>query len=214
FDMPVGWPRVSAAFHDQLLLAGPIATFAAYFYCANLSGRRRLVALPTAPRVGHLSVLRSFALVLGWVLAAYLLPFVPLVVHTAVTESHGSIDLFAALAGPVGMCLAIALGCVAGTSFPRPVAAPAAAVLVFLLFQLPNLGLPEVAGFVPTLGQRTVTYGLVEYPVFVAYRLVSMFVLSALLLGAAGLVARRARPAEWIGWRSGAALCVGILLVT
>src|SRR5699024_10179809 len=119
FDMPVGWPRVSAAFHDQLLLAGPIATLAAHFYCASLSGRRRLVALPSAPRVGHLSVLRSFALVLGWMLAAYLLPFVPLMVHTAVTESHGSIDLFAALAGPVGMCLSTALGCVAGTSFPR-----------------------------------------------------------------------------------------------
>ncbi|GAA1227294.1 hypothetical protein GCM10009676_06810 [Prauserella halophila] len=213
FDMPVGWPSVSAAVHDQLLLAGPIATMASYFYCSNLAGRRVLLALPTATRVGHVSVLRSFTLLLIWMLAAYLVPFIPLFVYMTATASYGSIDVFAALTGPVGMGLAVALGPVLGTALPYPVLAPAAAVLVFLLFQLPNVAEPAAAAFVPTLGSP-VRLGVVENPVLVAYRLVTMLVLTAFTLGLAGMLARRVRPNELVSWRVGGALGAVVLLVS
>lgn len=213
FDMPVGWPRVSASVHDQLLLAGPIAAMASYFYCSNLAGPRALLALPTAPRVGHVSVLRSFALLLSWMLSAYLLPFVPLFVYMAASATYGSIDVFAALAGVTGMALAVALGCVLGTALPYPVLAPAAAVLVFLLFQLPNVAFPAAAAFVPTLGHNPMMLGVAENPVLVAYRLVAMLVLTAFAVGLGGLLARRARSNELVSWRTGGALCAVVLLV-
>ncbi|WP_199430871.1 hypothetical protein [Qaidamihabitans albus] len=212
FDRPVEWPRVSAAVHEQLLLAGPIAAMASYFYCSNLAGRRALLALPTAPRVGYVSVLRSFTLLLTWMLSAYLLPFVPLFVYMTATATYGSIDVFAALAGPTGMGLAVALGCALGTVLPYPVLAPAAAVLVFLLFQLPNVADPAAAAFVPTLG-HPMALGHTENPVLVAYRLVAMLVLTAFALGLAGLVARRTQPSEFVSWRTAGALCAVVLLL-
>ncbi|PRX50382.1 hypothetical protein B0I33_102503 [Prauserella shujinwangii] len=213
FDRPVGWPRVSAAVHDQLLLAGPIATMASFFYCANLAGRRALLALPTATRVGHVSVLRSFRLLWTWMLSAYLLPFVPLFGYLTARATYGGIDVLAALAGPVGMGLAVALGCALGTALPNPVLAPAAAVLVFLLFQLPNVAEPAAAAFVPTLGHSPVTLGEAENPLFVAYRLVAMLVLTASALGVAGLVARRVPPREFVSWRTAGALSAVVVLL-
>lgn len=211
-DLPVEWPRTSAAFHELLLLAGPIAATAAYFYCASLSGRHSLLALASAPRAGPPSVLRSFAVVLASMVAAYLVPLVPLAVHTAATATYGSFDVLAALAGPTGLALAVAVGCALGTVLSRPVLAPGVGVLVFLLFQLPNITLPAAAAFVPTLGSP-VTVGVFENPAFVVYRLVTMGVLAALVLGAAAMVARGARGRELVTLRSGIAALAATVLV-
>src|SRR5699024_3196818 len=101
--------------------------------CASLSGRTMLVALTSAPRVGWQSVVRNFGLLCGWLVPAYLLPFAALWGYLGVTADYGSPDVLAALAGPVGMSLAVALGCVLGTALPYPVLAPGIGLLVFLL---------------------------------------------------------------------------------
>src|SRR5699024_3843265 len=153
-----------------------------------------------------------FGLLCGWLVPAYLLPFAALWGYLGVTADYGSPDVLAALAGPVGISLAVALGRVLGTALPYPVLAPGIGLLVFLLFQLPNMVTPGTAALVPTLG-HPLQLGLYENPIFVGYRLLTMLVLVVVFLGLAGMLARRARWADFRRWRVGLLTLLAFVLV-
>src|SRR5699024_334402 len=93
-----------------------------------------------------------------------------------------------------------------------PVLAPGIGLLVFLLFQLPNIVTPGTAALVPTLG-HLLQLGLYENPVFVGYRLLTMLVLVVVFLGLAGMLASGARWADVLRWRVGLLTLLALVLV-
>jgi hypothetical protein len=209
------WVKTSAAVHEQLALAGPLAAGVASYYAAKLSGRRSLLSLGSSSRVGLASVLRHSLMLASWMTVAYATALAPVVIITAHGATAGGPDLLAIASGLLGMVSVVILGYTLGLVVPSTLFAPVAAAVAFLFLQLPNYYSSSWAGVIPLQGVEP-TLGRLENPPVVAYRLLFLATLTVVLVvgGARFLRARRTRgPASRVGAFTGLVLPVVLAVV-
>lgn len=128
----VGWPyplwvQTSAQFHQQFTWAGLIAGTSACWYATMLHSKNQ------ALRAGAQAVTRQLAVLSGWLVGAYLVALLPLVVSTVVTDGVGTPDPLAMLSGVLAMVAAVTLGYALGTVVASPVMVPIVAVGFYAL---------------------------------------------------------------------------------
>lgn len=204
------WVKTSAAVHEQLALAGPLAAGTASYYAAKLSGRRSLLSLGSSSRIGLASVLRHCLMLASWFTVVYATALAPIVIDTARGATAGGPDLLVIASGLLGMVTVVILGYTLGLVVPSTLFAPVAAAVAFLFLQLPNYYSSSWAGVIPLQGVVP-TLGRLENPPVVAYRLLFLTVLTAVLVlgGARFLRMRHARgPASRAGAFTGLVLPV------
>lgn len=130
------WIDTSQQFHEQLLLAGPIAAAAATYYAGRYAAPRRVASQPWAPRAGRPIALRHLR-TLGFAFAtSYLVGLLPLLVMTIVRAEAESPYLLTMLTGFAGLAAAIAVGYAVGVLSGTAWLTPLTLVAGFVTMQL------------------------------------------------------------------------------
>jgi hypothetical protein len=143
------WPATSVLVHEHLSIAGPVAAAAAFHRWATLA---RPTSMFAAARLGGTDKpehWHSFLRVWAVCAVAYTAGLLPIFVHTAVSASYGGPAVGSILLGYLGLGFAVAIGQFLAAVAPSPVLTVFAAVLVFLLLQLPQVALKGFGAVLP-----------------------------------------------------------------
>jgi hypothetical protein len=159
----LGWPyplwvQTSAQFHQQVAWAGLIAGTSACWYASVLHQRDQIWA-PWAPRLSMPAATRHLTVLSGWLVGAYLVALLPLLMSTVVTGGVGTPDPLAMLSGVLAMVATVAIGYAAGTVVPSAVMVPIVAAGFYALLTVGSTGEGYAAAAPvlyrePDLGQR------------------------------------------------------------
>jgi hypothetical protein len=194
------WAQTSAQFHQQFAWAGLIAGASTCWHATMLHAKERIWAQPGAPRVGVPVVTRHLTVLVGWLVGAYLVALLPLVVSTALTGGIGAPDPLAMLSGLLAMVAAVALGYALGAVVPSVVMVPIVAVSFYGLLVA---GVAEGDHFAtvapvldaePELGQRE------SLPLLV-FRIALFVVITATAVSLAGKSLSRTATGATHPWR-------------
>jgi len=145
------WVQTSAQFHQQATWAGLIAGTSACWYATVLHPQDRIWAQPQAPRMGHLAVTYHLTTLIGWLVGAYLVALLPLVVSTVIAGGIGASDPLAMSSGVFAMVAAVAVGYTAGTVMPSKVTVPIVAAGFYALLVIGSAGGERYATVTPAL---------------------------------------------------------------
>ncbi|MCE7010269.1 hypothetical protein LWC34_46815 [Kibdelosporangium philippinense] len=160
------WAQTSAQWHQQFMWTGALAGTTACYYAFRLNAADRMWTQPRAPRLGIRVVLAHLALLMAWLLGAYVLALLPLTVRGGI----GSPALLVMLSGVLAMAAAIAIGYVLGTLVPSAVIMPITALLLYASFVISGI-YGDVVGPVSPVLYAEPQMGQTESAQLVAFRL-------------------------------------------
>jgi hypothetical protein len=195
------WVQTSAQFHEQFTWAGPIAGTSACWYATVLHPKNRIWMQPGAPRGGTPAVIRHLTVLVGWLVGAYLVALLPLVVSTVLADGIGTPDLLAMLSGVLAMVAAVALGYAVGTIMPSPATVPIVAAGFYALLVVGRAEgeryatVAPVLYLEPELGQRE------SLPLLV-FRIALFIAVTAAAIGLAGKSLSRTATGTAQPWRT------------
>jgi hypothetical protein len=129
------WQQVSQQFHEQLVLAGPIAAAGATYYAGRLFAADRVYAQAWSPRSGYPALVRAYTTFAGTLTVSYLLAFLPLLVIASTRSEVGGPDFRVILTGVLGLVALTAMGFAVGVISGSAWLAPLVLVLSFILMQ-------------------------------------------------------------------------------
>ncbi|SFB63135.1 hypothetical protein SAMN05216266_13331 [Amycolatopsis marina] len=133
------WIQTSQQFHEQLLLAAPIAAAAGTYYAGRHAAPDRIASQPWAPRAGMPIVLRHLRTLTIAFTISYLLGLLPLVAVTVASADFGGPHVLIMLTGVAGLIAAITVGYLIGVLAGTAWLAPITLVVTFVLMQSPHI---------------------------------------------------------------------------
>lgn len=148
------WPMTSALAHEHLSLVGPVAAGAAFYRWATLGRPTGLFAAARLEGTDKPEHWLTFLRVWAVCAVAYTVGLVPIFVHTAVSATYGGPDVGAILLGYLGLGFAVAIGQFTAAVAPAPVLTVFVPLLVFLLFQLAQIGVNSFGAVLPVQWTR------------------------------------------------------------
>lgn len=203
------WQVASALAHEHLSLVGPLAAATAFHRWALLADPGKLFAaarLAGTDRPEHWAGFLRVWLVLG---VAYTAGLVPIFVHTAANATYGGPALGPIVAGYLGLGFTIAVGQLLAALVPVPVLSVVAALVVFLLLQLPQTVDRSFSAVLPVQWHE-LYLNESENPTALLFRIIALTALTAALVGASRIVGRADRRVAVTPASAGA---VGLLVL-
>ena len=174
----LSWDVVSSTWHEVLWLGGVLIAAISGLYGALFHGRR--ASLHAArPRAGVIQLGSAAAGLFGWSLLGLCLGMAPSVWRASSTATWGRLDPRDVLIAILGTAFLASLGLVLGVIMSHWLAAPAAAVLAYLVGALPMSGLLRPAALLQPVQQ---------WPPSTQFHLsnpTTIFTVNALILGTA-----------------------------
>lgn len=204
------WVYTSLQFHEQLLLAGPIAAAAATYYGGRLVRAGRLFAQPCAVRAGGPVVVRHLVTLCGTFLVAYLIGLAPLVVLTIMYAQAGGPVFAGVVTGLLGMIMLTTLGYGIGAITGSAWLTPLTLVLAFVGVQSTAYAYDKFAAVDPVTN-FAFTLGRVPAWPITGYR-IAFFVFVTIAI--AVVAARAARHQRRLHLPSAVSMGLFVLLVT
>lgn len=131
------WVQTSAAVHNSVVLAGPVAVAASCLVAVRLGSRSNLLAATHAVRTGRSLPLLHIGMLVALMVSAQLLALSPLLVDTARRARWGGPDWMGIALGVAALAGFASLGYFLGLLFPSLLLPPVLAVLVFVGIQVP-----------------------------------------------------------------------------
>jgi hypothetical protein len=200
------WIRTSQEFHEQLLLAAPIAAAAATYYAGRYVPPARIFSQPWAPRSGTPVVARHLRTLSVSYVGAFLLGLLPLAALTIARADADSPYLLIMLTGVAGLLAFIAVGYAVGVLSGTAWLSPVTLVVSFVVLQ--SVHIENALAAVTPVTHAAAGLGSTEPVPLVLYRLV----LYAFLCFAAVSIASRALRRRQ-RWKIPSIATLGVLVV-
>ncbi|MBW4717117.1 hypothetical protein [Saccharothrix obliqua] len=143
------WPATSALAHEHLALVGPLVAAIAFHRWATLARPLGLFAAARLGGTGKPEHWANFTRVWAVCAVAYTVGLLPIFARTAADATYGGPAAGSILLGYLGLAFAVAIGQFLAAVAPLPVLTVLVAVLVFLLFQLPQVVLDAFGAVLP-----------------------------------------------------------------
>ncbi|MBP2328113.1 hypothetical protein JOF56_008498 [Kibdelosporangium banguiense] len=143
------WPATSVLAHEHLSIAGPVAAAAAFHRWATLARPAGLLAAARLRGTEKPEHWVNFLRVWAVCAVAYTIGLLPIFIHTAISATYGGPAIGSIVLGYLGLGFAVAIGQFVAGIAPMPVLTVFVAVLVFLLFQLPQVVLRSFGAVLP-----------------------------------------------------------------
>lgn len=184
------WDLTSAAFHQRLDLAGPVAAFAGAYIAGRLTPPDRIFSLPRFPRDAFAYAASQLVPLTLACLGGYLLGMTPLLVLTAQSATYGRLDMPVAATGLLGLVAFLVVGWAMGVVARSALVAPLAFAVAFVA-TLAGYSGDAYAAVLPVL-YITPPLGYEQAVPLTVFRLGFFFAASVLvLLGATSVLRRR-----------------------
>lgn len=199
------WVRVCAAFHESLVLAGPVLAGCAAWVAGMFTSRSSLMCPASAPRSGPPLVIRQLGVLCGAAMVGYALPLTPLVASTALRATADGPHVLVMASGVAGLLIFAPAGYLIGTALPRWAGILTAVVVSFAFVLSTGLIGREAVAITPVWLTGLPAPGLEVNPILSTFRVFFFLVLAASCVIAA---------ARWVSGRSPATLHTSLVGVS